>query len=276
MQKPTEYKVFNEKYYRDRSAPVLADKYTDQFQHRQIAGFASEGFKRSHRVLNVGCGLGLLSFRLSEYCDHVVSVDASVYGPAKAKSMYGNRGMFWMSANGENLPFKPKVFDCVVASHLFEHLTDEQAARVQNEIYRVLKEGGSLVVEQPLFGKMSIPDMILLLLFSSLRAKRYYYYSLKEIRRAKAENPQADFHHLEKVGDPTHRRVYDIKLLAHELSKAGFGKFKFSRRRIFSILFFYREDIFEYYVKFYIRAPEIIRRLFLVSIGGRVRAIKDE
>ena len=276
MQKPTDYRVFNESYYKDSSAPVLADKETEQFQHREVARFASQGLNKGARILNIGCGVGLLSHRLSEYCERVISVDVSQYAVEKARSMYGDKKSWFTRANAEYLPFKSEIFDCVVASHLFTHLTDEQAKKAQKEIYRVTKKGGNLVVEQPLCGKKSIPDAALLLLFSSWKVKKYYCNSYKAIKRAKKDNSRADFHHLEGVGDPTHRRIYDPRLLIDELLKAGFKTFKFSRRKIFSILFFNRQDLFESYVKFYIKVPEIIRRLFLIDIGGRVKAIKDE
>lgn len=275
MQKATDYKVFDEKYLRQVSGAILADSQTEQFHHSAVAKFASEGLNRDSYVLDAGCGSGLLSFRLSQYCSHVIGVDVSIHGPLKAKSMYADKKIHFVVANSEHLPFKPGVFDCAVASQLFDHLTDEEASRAQKDIYRVLKTGGSLTVELSFVGRLSVPDAILLLLFSPRHIKRYYYYAYKRIRKAKQENPHIDFYHLEGVLDPTHRRLYDAKTLANELLRSGFGSLEFFQRRIFSVLFFNSRDLFRRYVKFYIEAPQIIRRLFLIDIGGRVRAVKN-
>ncbi len=181
--------------------------------------------------------------------------------------------MFLVS-NAENLPFRDMTFDAIVVCHLFEHLTDSEASKIQKEIYRVLKPGGRLTVEQPMYGKESIIDIILLMTFSTLKIKQLFYYTRKAIAAAKKQNPGSDLNHLAGVGDPTHKRIYDVKFLITELSRAGFSEFKFYKRKFFSILFINKDDLFERYVTFYLNAPELIRRIFLVSLGGRVRATK--
>ena len=49
----------------------------------------------------------------------------------------------------EAMPFADDEFDCVVASEVFEHLTDSQRARGLAEIRRVLKPGGYLLGTVP-------------------------------------------------------------------------------------------------------------------------------
>lgn len=49
-----------------------------------------------------------------------------------------------------NLPFKDDFFDGVYCSHLIEHLYPEDVFKLANEIGRVLKSGGVVVIKPPL------------------------------------------------------------------------------------------------------------------------------
>lgn len=266
--------VYNRDYYKKAYSHVLIEKKSDFLEYKKIAEYACRGLDKSARILEIGCGLGTLCYRMSDYSENVIGIDVSEYACSEAGVMYRERKIPFVAANAENLPFKDMAFDAVVVSHLFEHLTDSEAAKIQKEIYRVLKAGGCLTVEQPMCGRESIIDIILLTAFSTLKNKQLFYFTRKAIAAAKRQNPGCDFNHLEGVGDPTHKRIYDAKLLTTELSRAGFSEFKFYKRKLFSILFLDKDELFERYVTFYLNAPEPIRRIFLVSIGGRGKAIK--
>lgn len=265
---------FNEGWFKKSYSPVFADREADWLQYKKVAKFAGSGLPRNSYVLEVGCGLGTLSYRLSEYSEHVMGVDISGYACSQARALYGHKKITFIVADAQRLPFKSEKFDGVVVSHIFSCLDDAVAAEVQKEIYRILKRGGRLITEQPAHGKESIVDVAILSLLSSGRNRRLYYYTRKAIRLARKQNPQTDFHHLAGIGNPLHKRIYDVRLLVQELTKAGFTKFEFPCRKLFSILFLNSRFLFKGYVRFYLKAPEMIRRLFLISIGSRVRAIK--
>jgi len=241
--------------------------------YNKIARFATEGLPEDSCILDIGCGFGGLSQPLRKYCKYVVGMDVSLDGVRKAKLLSADSVQF-IAGNGEYMPFKSETFDYVTVNHVFEHLTDDEAERMQKEIFRVLKVNGRLVVDQPFFGHQGIPDFIIILLTSSARERRWFYNGFRDLIRARKNNPKADFHHLEQVLAPSHRRVYDVFLLINELSKAGFGKIKFLRKRLFSILLFNNNNLFELYVKLYLNAPGLIRRLFLIDIGGLLKVSK--
>jgi len=58
----------------------------------------------------------------------------------------------WLALRGDSyaLPFADESFDCVIASEILEHLHDDDKAL--DEIHRVLKRGGEVVVSVPRFG----------------------------------------------------------------------------------------------------------------------------
>lgn len=271
-QKPTSYKQYDKTYF--NGLCLGARSYKKAYIHYgKMARFATRGLPGNSHLLDIGCGFGGLSRPLRQYCKYVVGMDVSPDGALKAKLLSAD-SVHFIAGNGEYIPLKSETFDCVTVSHVFEHLTDDEAERMQKEIYRVLKVNGSLVIDQPFFGHHGILDFIIILLLSSSRERRWFYNGFKDLIRAKRNNPKVDFHHLEQVLAPNHRRVYNVFLLINELSKAGFGKFKFFRKRLFSILFFNSNNLFELYVKLYLNAPEFIRRLFLIDIGGLLKVSK--
>jgi len=241
--------------------------------YAKIAFFALEGLAKDARILDLGCGFGGLTKELVKNSGGVFSVDISLDGVLKTKSLNKDRARF-VVGNGEFIPLKSEMFDCVIVSHVFEHLTDSEAERMQKEIYRILKPGGNLVIDQPFFGHHGIVDLALVFLLSSPRERRWFYNGFKDLIRARKKNPKADFHHLEEVLAPSHRRVYNVFLLIKELSRIGFSEFKFLQKKLFRILFFKSKTLFNSYVKFYLKSPEFMRRLFLIDIGGIVKAKK--
>ncbi|MDP2924672.1 MAG: methyltransferase domain-containing protein [Candidatus Omnitrophota bacterium] len=271
MRGPTEY---DQEWFKKSYSRLFSDKENDWLFYKRTAEFAGGNLDRKSLVLEVGCGLGGLSYRLSFYGGGIVSIDISEYACRRAKSTYESAQIKFTVADAQYLPFKSEIFDGVIVSHLFEHLTDLEAANVQREIYRVLKTGAALTVEQPVCLDESIIDVVLLCLFSSHKNKELYYYTKKALRAAQKINPKTDFHHLSGIGNPTHRRVYDISLLVDELKAAGFGEFQFYRRKIFRILFFNSMNLFRLYTQFYLALPRMLRRILCISPDSLVKVVK--
>jgi len=265
---------YNEKWYAASYPRLFLDKENDWLFYKRTAEFACKTLDKKSLVLEIGCGLGGVSYRLAHYCGNIVGIDISEYACQQAKLTYNLPEISFLTADAKYLPFKSDIFDGVIVSHIFEHLDDNKAEIVQREIYRVLKAGAALTVEQPAYGNESIIDIILLYSFSSRKNKELYYYTKKAIQEAKKKYPEVDLHHLPGIGDPTHMRIYDMKLMVTELRKAGFTKFCFYRRKLFYILFLGSRNLFEAYVWFYLKVPGIIRKVFLISLNVLIKAIK--
>lgn len=94
---------------------------------------------RNKKVLEVGCGRGYLARKLAVHnkvtgCDIVIS--------PKLKSE--KRGVKYVEANIQQLPFKDRSFDYVVSTHTLEHVQDLPGAVA--ELRRVAKQGVIIVV----------------------------------------------------------------------------------------------------------------------------------
>ena len=96
------------------------------------------------RVLDAGCGGGLVARELAAAGAEVVGVDRSRGSLGVARRAVGTR---FAPAQGrlERLPFAAGAFDAVVAADVLEHLPDLPAA--VDELARVLTPGGSFLFD---------------------------------------------------------------------------------------------------------------------------------
>lgn len=96
------------------------------------------------RVLDIGCGTGVVSGLLKQANWNVVGLDISLEGVKK----YCQGGFAGLISNVEyNLPFKSQVFDAVWISEVIEHIVEYQ--KLIQEISRVLKPTGYLYLTTP-------------------------------------------------------------------------------------------------------------------------------
>ncbi|MBS3758926.1 MAG: class I SAM-dependent methyltransferase [Desulfobacterales bacterium] len=111
------------------------------------------------RILDMGCGSGRHACRVNEFEKvTVIGVDASFddVREARGRLMYheaigAHGGGSWGCAVGNilALPFPEASFDLVICAEVMEHIPDD--ARAAEQVMRVLKPGGTLVVSVPRF-----------------------------------------------------------------------------------------------------------------------------
>jgi ubiquinone/menaquinone biosynthesis C-methylase UbiE len=94
--------------------------------------------------LDVGGGTGKVAQYFTGIGRHVISVDISyrMVRLAGAKS-----GVQALCGAAEKLPFPSDYFDRIVMVDAFHHVVDQAA--VAGEMYRILRPGGQLVIEEP-------------------------------------------------------------------------------------------------------------------------------
>jgi ubiquinone/menaquinone biosynthesis C-methylase UbiE len=98
----------------------------------------------SGRLLDAGGGTGRVSSRLRSLVDEVVVCDLSLFMLKQAK----NKGrLLTVRTHVEHLPFPNESFERIVVVDALHHFCDQRES-IQ-ELLRVLKTGGRLVIEEP-------------------------------------------------------------------------------------------------------------------------------
>ena len=98
-------------------------------------------YVKGKRVLEVGCGTGLIMHRIEETARHRVGLDISAGMLRRAVE----RGLDVVQGDATALPFDDNTFDVVYSFKVLAHVQDiDQALR---EMVRVTKRGGVLLLE---------------------------------------------------------------------------------------------------------------------------------
>ena len=122
--------------------------YEQRRLHSTIFEFLN--IKENDLVLEIGCGQGDLTKKLSERYKKIVAFDISSVGVKKARkrlSINYNLNCEFLVADATKLPFDSNQFDVVILSEVLEHVLDQE--RCIQEIYRVIKPNGSLMLTTP-------------------------------------------------------------------------------------------------------------------------------
>ena len=118
------------------------------FYIKRISMVLSVIKKQSGKVLDIGCGSGVLFYWLRKKFAHLYGLDLRQDLP-KSKKMLEDQGIKVNLINGDmfRLPYKKASFDCIVSMSVLEHIADLQ--QPLEEIKRVLKEGGEFACGFP-------------------------------------------------------------------------------------------------------------------------------
>jgi len=113
--------------------------------------------------------------------------------------------------NNDKLPYNDSMFDLIVCIHVIEHL--ENPLILMRELYRILKNGGKLIVETPSIRSIFIPSIL----------PNWF-----------VDNATLNFY-----DDPTHIRPYSRKSLLRMARMSDFNRIKVKKsRNILSIISF--------------------------------------
>lgn len=113
------------------------------FNREPFFKIAKELITANSKVLDIGAGNG-------EFCDFCEFPDMYLY--EGNLDSFNNLNGFKNAVYGclPDLPFKDNFFDLIHCSHVVEHLYPESLYSTLNNIDRILKPGGYLVISTPL------------------------------------------------------------------------------------------------------------------------------
>lgn len=104
------------------------------------------GIQPHHRVLEVGCGTGLLTKDISESLMNLYPLDISIDLLKIASKRVDDNKVTFFCSNAYELGFKDNTFDCIIGMSVLHHLNIDKALL---EFRRVLKEGGRIIFSEP-------------------------------------------------------------------------------------------------------------------------------
>jgi SAM-dependent methyltransferase len=111
----------------------------------------------------------------------------------------------------QRLDLPDAEFDWVVCSHVLEHIHDDRAA--MREMHRVLRSGGSLVLQVPMFGEHTVEDPTI-----TDPAERLARFGQQDHVRMYGRDV---LDRLRAAGFDVDRRVYRKQLTARERERYG-------------------------------------------------------
>ncbi len=130
------------RYYDDFSTHY--DRGRDRGYHAlvdELEMSVLEPYARDRRVLEAGCGTGLLLSRIDRVASRAVGVDLSAGMLSRAR----DRGLTVVQGSITALPFADASFDTVCSFKVLAHVPDID--RALRELARVTRPGGHLVLE---------------------------------------------------------------------------------------------------------------------------------
>ena len=130
------YDDLDERWYTELDHPVALLRA----EHAARMPWIDQTLSPASKVLDVGCGAGLLANALAGRGHQVTGVDLSEKSLCTAKKYDETRSVQYCCADATSLPFSNDSFDAVFAFDILEHV--ENPARLIEEASRVLKPKG--------------------------------------------------------------------------------------------------------------------------------------
>lgn len=137
-----------QKFTGERYLPSECQDSEIRIEHIQRYRFAVEWVK-DKKVLDAACGEGYGSRLLSQYAETVVGMDLDQTAVDNANEKYGTKKLSFIQGNIESLPFEDATFDVVVSFETIEHVDEKTQKMFLQEIQRVLKTDGVLIMSTP-------------------------------------------------------------------------------------------------------------------------------
>lgn len=105
------------------------------------------------KVLDIGLGYGFLEkeIKLKKQNVSIYGIDISKKSVIRARNLYGEK---FVIGSAKTIPFSDNLFDVVCFLEVLEHIYENESNMVFNEIKRVLKNSGTLIISVPLYDRI--------------------------------------------------------------------------------------------------------------------------
>ena len=130
------------------------------------------------RVLDIGCGTGLLACRILETFPRARVVGCDFSSGMLARAAARGPSVYWVQGDGCRLPLTDRAFDAIVSTEAFHWFPDQAAALA--EFFRVLTPGGRLFLA--LMNTPAAPLSAALHFGSRLVGEPFYWPSNSQMR----------------------------------------------------------------------------------------------
>jgi SAM-dependent methyltransferase len=132
---------------------------------------AIHGYSKSGglKVLDVGCGNGYVLLQYARHGAEVFGVDLTATAVRLSRQRFALAGLggTFEEIDGQRLPYPDATFDIVCSMGVLHHISDPRP--LVDDIYRVLKPGGQLIVM--LYHRDSWKNLVMLRLWRLLRPR---------------------------------------------------------------------------------------------------------
>jgi demethylmenaquinone methyltransferase/2-methoxy-6-polyprenyl-1,4-benzoquinol methylase len=134
---------------------------------------AIAGLPISGKLLDAGGGTGRKSYPLMKMVTGIVIADSSIGMLSQASK---KAGLMTVCSESEQLPFVNESFDRVIIVDALHHVNNHRSTA--DELWRVVKPGGRIVIEEPDIRTMPIKIMAII---EKLALMRSHFISPQEI-----------------------------------------------------------------------------------------------
>jgi len=136
----------------DGHATEVQKKFGLNQRHHSIFRKAKKaGLRRDHTMLEIGCGIGLLTELFANYLDRgkLLSLDISPKAVAMAKARLAKRANVSFEVSDMSAFRSDLVFDRVVLPDVLEHIPEEQHQALFETVARHLAPEGKVLIHIP-------------------------------------------------------------------------------------------------------------------------------
>jgi SAM-dependent methyltransferase len=146
---PTEFDRYADTYSEKINHALSAWGQEQEFYTRCKVPLLREAFnaartERPLRVLDVGCGIGLIHPYLAPSVDELHGTDVSQQSILLARR--SNPSVHYLAHEGDTLPYDDDTFDCAYAICVLHHVPPEQWQGFISEMARVVRPDGIVLI----------------------------------------------------------------------------------------------------------------------------------